>query len=482
MKNLSQLRRRPLREASPALILTIVCAGVVMASLDLFVVNVALPEIARDLGDADIGTLSWIINGYAITYAALLVLLGSLAERHRRERAFLLGVGLFVAASALCAMATTTTMLIAFRVLQAAGAALLTPASLSLVLATAPAERRAASVRAWAAIGGLAAAVGPVVGGLLVAASWRWVFLINLPVGLVAIAVGWRNLPAVPGHPGPRPDAIGALLVTAGVGLLALGVVNGGAWGWGSTPTLLAVGAGAVTVASFAGRCLRRQNPLVDPALFRFRSFRGASLVTALFSAAFSAMLLSIVLWQQDVWGWSALRTGLAVAPGPLMVPIVSFLVAGRLIARSSATTVTVAGTAAFAAGVAWWTLAVDLQPDYLGGVFGGMLLTGVGVGLALPTLMASATGSLPPTALATGSGVVNMLRQIGLALGVAVLVALLEDPTTPQGQLAAFHRAWWVIGAVSLLSGVLALSLLGRRRGRQPVPDPVPAVHGGNP
>lgn len=482
MEQIGQRGGRSGRDRSPALVLTIVCVGIVMASLDLFVVNVALPAIARDLGEADLGHLSWIINGYAISYAALLVPFGRLAERHRRDQAFLLGVTLFVAASALCAFATTTTMLIGFRVLQAAGAALLTPTSLSLVLATAPAERRAASVRAWAAVGGLAAAVGPVVGGLLVAASWRWVFLINLPVGLVAIAFGWRRLPEVPGHPTMRPNAVGALLVTAGVGLLALGLVNGGEWGWGTMPTVAVLGAGAVTVSALAVNCLRSRNPLIDPDLFRSRPFRGGSLVALLFSTAFSAMLLSIVIWQQDVWGWSALRTGLAVAPGPLMVPLVSFLVAGRLIAKLGATTVTVVGTILFAVGVAWWAFAIDLDPDYFGAALAGMLLTGIGVGLALPTVMASATSGLPAKALATGSGVVNMLRQIGLALGVAALVAVLGNPERPQDLLAAFHRAWLLTGGISLASGVLAVVLLRQRRHLRTSADLVPAVPGGTP
>ncbi len=195
----------PRAKASPAETLVIVCAGVVLASLDLFIVNVALPQIARDLHASDLGGLSWVLNGYAIVYASLLVFFGRLADRYRRDRAFLVGVAVFTAASAACAAATSVGMLVGFRVLQAAGAALLTPTSLGLVLASHQAERRQGAVRAWTAVGGLAAAVGPVVGGLLVAASWRWVFLVNVPIGIAALVVGWRRLPAVPGHPTERP-------------------------------------------------------------------------------------------------------------------------------------------------------------------------------------------------------------------------------------------------------------------------------------
>src|SRR5205807_4462166 len=204
-------------------------------------VNVALPQMARDLHvrGSGLSDLSWVLNAYAIVYASFLVLFGRAAERYRRERGFLLGVAVFVAASAACGAATSVPMLVAFRVVQAAGAALLTPTSLGLVLATSRPERRHGAVRAWTAVGGIAAAAGPVVGGLLVAASWRWVFLVNVPIGLVALAIGWRRLPRVPGHPVPRPDALGALLVTGGVGALTLGLVKGGSWGWGDTRTIV---------------------------------------------------------------------------------------------------------------------------------------------------------------------------------------------------------------------------------------------------
>src|SRR5512142_2531028 len=257
MSKLSQ----PRGTVSPNLVLVIVCAGVVLASLDLFIVNVALPQMARSFGTRGLGGLSWVLNAYAIVYAALLVLFGRLADRYRRDRAFLVGVAMFVAASAACAAARSLPMLIAFRVLQAAGAALLTPTSLGLVLATFPPERRAGAVRAWTAVGGLAAAFGPAVGGVLVAASWRWVFLVNLPFGLAALVAGWRLLPAIPGHAIPRPDALSALLLTAGVGALTLGLVEGGAWGWGSARTTGVLALAVVALGLFAARTARHENP-----------------------------------------------------------------------------------------------------------------------------------------------------------------------------------------------------------------------------
>jgi EmrB/QacA subfamily drug resistance transporter len=460
MNFLSQPRGRR-ADANSHLVLIIVCAGVVLASLDLFIVNVALPDIARDLHQANLADLSWILNAYAIVYASLLVLLGRLAESRRRDQGFLLGVGLFTAASAACGAADSLTMLVIFRVLQAAGAALLTPTSLSLVLATTAPERRHGAVRAWTAVGGLAAALGPVVGGVLVAASWRWVFLVNVPIGLVALVAGWRRLPAVPGHPVRTPDALGAGLVTGGVAALTLGLVKGHDWGWGSGSTLTALTLSGIALALFAVHCARAGNPLISADLFRARTFTGASLVAVLFSIAFGAMLLSIVLWDQEVWHWSALTTGLAVAPGPLMVPLFSFLVAGRAIARFGPGPVIGVGATIYAAGAAWWALAAGTTPDYVGEMLGGMLLTGVGVGLTLPTFMATGASSLPPEAFATGSAVVNMLRQVGLAVGVAVLVAVLGTPASPAAAQTAFVHAWYVVAGAALLAALAGALLL---------------------
>jgi EmrB/QacA subfamily drug resistance transporter len=460
MSALSQLARRR-ADASSGLVLLVVCAGVVLASLDLFIVNVALPDMAGDLGSSSLSDLSWVLNAYAIVYAALLLLFGRMAERRARDLGFLLGVAIFTAGSAACAAAGSLGALVAFRIVQAAGAALLTPTSLSLILATTAPERRHGAVRAWTAVGGAAAALGPVAGGLLVAASWRWVFLVNVPVGLLALVVGWRRLPHVAGHDVPNPDAFGALLATLGVGALTLGLVQGEHWGWASAATVAALAVAVVALGAFVAHTLRHRNPLIDPALFRPRAFRGASIAMVLFSMAFGAMLLSVVLWMQDGWGWSALRTGLAIAPGPLMVPLFGLLVSGRLTARYGAGPVAAVGSLLFGAGMAWFALAVDAPPDYLGDVLGGMLLTGIGVGLTLPTLMATAAGSLPPQAFATGSAVVNTLRQVGLAVGVAVLVALLG--TSPA--LAAFQSGWWVFAGVSLAAAAATLLLLGHRR-----------------
>ena len=451
--------------ASPATVLAIVCVGICLANLDLFIVNVALPNIGRDFRDAPLEDMSWVLNGYAIAYAALLVFFGRVAECYRRNISFLLGVGLFTLASAACAAADSVVTLTAFRMVQAAGAALMTSTSLGLLLAAFPPELRDGAVRTWTAIGGLAAALGPVLGGVLVTVNWRWIFLVNVPIGLVAMLVGWWKLPEVPGHEAPRPHPFDALLVTGGIGALTFAIVKVNDWGWRSTGIGISFIAAIVLLAWFVWRCLRSDRPFVDPALFRIRQFTGAALVMAPYSAAFGAMLLSVALWEQTAWGWSALKTGLAIAPGPLLVPITSLLFSGKLIARFGAAAVVTAGIFFFVAGLSYWASVIGLEPN-AALVIMGMIPTGIGVGLTFPTLMGVAASSLRSSSFATGSGVINMIRQAALAIGVAIFVAIVGSPATPVERVAAFQRGWWVMAPIAALGLIPTFFLI--RPGRK--------------
>jgi EmrB/QacA subfamily drug resistance transporter len=456
----------------PGQVLAIVCAGIVLANLDLFIVNVALPDIARDFNDTNLGSLSWILNGYAIVYASLLVFCGRLAERFPRNASFLVGVALFTAASAACALASSVEMLVAFRLAQAAGAALLTPTSLGLILATFPAERRAGAVRIWAAVGGFAAALGPLVGGLLVTASWRWIFLVNLPIGLLALVVGWIKLPRVPGHDVATPNLGAAALITAGIATLTFGIVKLNEWGWNAPAVMLSFAASAAMLALFVAHCLRSDNPFIDPALFRIRDFTRATLAMAPFSTAFGGFLLSLVLWEEGVWHWSAMTIGLAIAPGPFMVPVTSLLLARRLIARFGAATVVVAGLVIFAGGVVVWAVLAGPHPN-LGFAVLCVIPSGIGVGLTLPTLMGLGTSALPASSFATGSGVINMVRQIGFAVGVAIFVAIVGTPVSAAAHITAFQLAWWVMVGITAL-GLLPLLLPRWRKHTRVIMEPV--------
>lgn len=441
----------------PRVVLAIVSIGVLLSSLDLFIVNVALPDMAEDFGDTDLSELSWVLNAYAIVFAALLVPAGRLGDRGSHRGAFLLGLAVFVLGSGLCSAAWNVQSLVAFRVLQAVGGAMLTPSSLGLVLAATPAEKRPMAVRLWVAFGGLGAALGPVIGGLLVEIDWRWIFLVNVPIGLVAVALGLRLLPKVCGDGGALPDVFGAGMLIGGIGALILALVKGSDWGWTSAGVLISFAVAVVLAVAFALSSARHHSPVVDPTLLRAPNFALMAGNSMFFQVAFAGMLLSVVLWAQNVWGWSALQTGLAIAPGPLVVPFVAVL-AGRLIARLGAGPVIAAGGIVFAAGMVWWAQAITLEPDYVGGLLGGMVVSGLGVGLTLPTAFAAGSAGLPPQRFATGSAVLSMSRQIGLAVGVAVVVATLGSPTGPQATLDAFHRSWYVTAAVAVVAGLIGL------------------------
>jgi len=447
--------------ATPNQTLAIVCIGIMLANLDLFIVNVALPDIATDFGHAALDHLSWVLNAYAIAYAALLVFFGGLAERHRRDRSFLLGVALFTAASAACAGADSVMTLVAFRIVQAAGAALMTPTSIGLLLASFPPDRRAGAVRNWVAIGGLAAAAAPLIGGVLVTISWRWIFIVNVPVGLAAIVIGWWKLPWVPGHDVPRPNLIAALLVTAGIAALTFAIVKVNDWGWTAPGVAGVFAVSFVCLAAFVWHCLRARDPFIQPGLFRVRAFTGAALVLTPYSMAFGATLFSAAVWGQTAWGWTALKAGLVLAPGPFLVPITSLLFAGRLITRFGVAPVAVGGIASFVGGLVTWAVFIGEEPN-IPVVMVGIMLTGIGVGLTFPTLMGVAASSLPPSSFATGSAVINMIRQAALAIGVAIFVAVVGSPASLSEQVSAYHLGWWIMAAITAL-GLIPIFLLVR-------------------
>lgn len=454
----------PAAPSRPGAVLLVVSVAAFMASLDLFIVNVALPDVRRDLEQSSLADLSWILNGYAIVYAALLVPLGRLADRYGRKGGFQLGLALFTLASLACALSGNLALLVAFRLLQAVGAALLTPTSLALLLTATPAAGRARAVRIWAATGALAAAAGPAVGGLLVEASWRWVFLVNLPVGLAALLRGRAVLPTSrdPQRAG-LPDLLGAALLTVGIGALSLALVQGPNWGWTSTEVVATAAVCAVAVAWFARRTLRHPSPVLEPALLTVRSFACANGTAVLFSAAFAANLLACVLWMQDVWQWSAIRTGMGIAAGPAVVPLFA-AIGQRLSRRLGAGAITAVGCVLFAAGMLLIATRLDTTPSYASTLLPGLLVGGSGVGLALPTILSAATTDLPTDRLATGSAVVNMSRQIGAVLGVAVLVAVLGEPASADAALEAFRQAFWVAGATALLAAAVAPAMTPRR------------------
>jgi MFS family permease len=367
-------------------------------------------------------------------------------------------------------------VLVAARVVQAAGGALLMPASLGLLLAAARPDKRTGTIRAWTSVGGAAAALGPVIGGALVAASWHWVFLVNVPIVAIAVLAGLRVLrpdPAAPARAGlvaeraeALPDTLGAAVFTGAIGALALALVKSGDWGWTSPATLGLIAAAIAGVALFIRRSAVHPSPVIELHLLRRPTFATATAANVVFGTAFGAMLLLVTLWCQDVWGWSALRTGLAVAPGPLLVPFWS-IAAGPLARKIGPGPVAAAGCALYAAGCVFWRLNLAVTPDYAARMLPGMLLTGTGVGLTLPTLVSAAVSAVPPHRFATGSGIVTMARQVGIVLGVSVLVTVLGHPAG-AGALPAFQRATVMLAAIAFGAGLVDLLLVPARRREQ--------------
>jgi EmrB/QacA subfamily drug resistance transporter len=452
-----------------ALVTAIVVSGVFLASLDLFIVNIAFPDIARDFEGSSLSEMSWILNAYAIVFAALLVPAGRWSDRAGRKRGFLYGLALFTLASAVSAAAPTLEVLVGARVLQAAGAALMVPTSLGLLIPEFPAERRGAVVALWAAAGGVAAAAGPPIGGVLVEASWRWVFLINIPIGLVALVAGARSLREIRDPSGERPDVLGAALLAGGIGSLTGAIVKGPDWGWGDPATVALFAAAALLVALLVQRSRTHAAPVVEPELVRIRSTAFANLAAMLFFAGFSALLLGSVLFLTGVWGESTLSAGLMVAPGPAMAALFS-VPAGLLGERYGARVVGAAGAAIIALGAIWFTSVMGSEPDYAATFLPPFLLGGIGVGLAIPSITGVATAALPPTRFATGTALVGMSRQIGAALGVAVLVAIVGTPA-PQDAVATFGHGWlFVAGAMGATA--LAMLLTGPARVQVPAPS----------
>jgi EmrB/QacA subfamily drug resistance transporter len=455
-------------------VLAVVSTAVFMSSLDLFIVNIAFPDIEHDFAGSSLASLSWILNAYAIVFAALLVPFGRSADRLGRKRSFIAGLSLFTLASGLSALAPNVELLVAARVLQAVGAAAVFPTSLALVLPEFPPAERRTAVAIWAAVGGVAAAAGPPVGGLLVQAGWQLVFVVNVPIGIALLAIASRVLAERREHPdAPRPDLAGALLLTAAIGTLVLAIVKAPEWGWGSGRTIGLLAAAVAIGVAFAYRSANHHAPVVEPELLKRRSFALANAAGLLFFMAFGAMLLSTVLFLTGVWGHSVLRAGLELAPGPAMAALFS-LPGSRLSARHGERLVGATGALLFALGGVWWIANVGADPSYASAYLPGMLLGGAGVGFVIPSMFSAATSTLPPARFATGTAITSMSRQIGVALGVATLVAVLGTPS-PGEALARFQDGWAVM-LVAAIAAAVAFAALGPSEATVPATAAEPA------
>ncbi|GAC1505555.1 MAG: hypothetical protein NVS2B12_19280 [Ktedonobacteraceae bacterium] len=435
------IRGKPVR---PWLVLISVIFGFFMALLDATIVNIAIPTIQASL-KTDLTSVSWVLSSYNLIFAVLLVTLGRFADQYGRKRLFMISMLLFSLGSLFCALAETFSSLsglpainwlIGFRAFQAIGAAGLNPISLTIILATFPRRQRGAAIGVWGALSGLASAAGPVLGGFLVQNfDWRWIFFVNLPfcaAGLVMVAL------FVPETRDPRAskyvDIPGILTLSVAIFCLVLAIIQVNSWGWASPGILGLIGTSLVSLALFVFAELKQKNPIVDFKLFKVVSFTSANITMFLFGTAIQGAFLLVVLYFISVRNYDQIHAAYALLPIPLAAFVISAL-GGRLSNRFNPYILGILGMLFITIGFVMLYL---ISPDapYID-IAWRCLLLGIGTGMIFQSLPAIALSEIPPARLGVGSGVFNTFRQIGFALGVAVLISVLTGQLQPNLNLA---------------------------------------------
>lgn len=442
--------------ASPWLTFVVCAFAAYLTTLDLSIVNVAFPEILTEFG-ASRADASWVVTIYNICFASLLVVAGKSADQLGRRRFFLAGVTIFAAGSLVCAVAPSLGLVIGGRAVQGIGGALLTPASLGLLLAAFPTERRTQVVALWGGIGALGVASGPSIGAALITATnWRAAFWVNLPICLGLLIVGRRRLVETPRvHSDHRPDYAGAAMITIALGALALGLSQTESWGWADVRTLACFAVTAVTVPLFVARQRRHPEPVLDLSLFEHRSFRVANVGGLVFFAGFAALGLNNVLFLRQAWGYTVLHAGLLSALAPLTVALLAPL-SGRLASRHGFRPFLVVGPLLVMVSMTAFYVLLDGEPTpWLFVAIGE--LAAVGIAAFIPVNAAAAVSQLPPPRLSIGGAVSNTARQVGSVVGVALLVAVLGAPADHDSLVDAHHRGFLVIGAAMLAASVVS-------------------------
>jgi NTE family protein len=449
------------RVVSERRILLVAAFGAFLAFLDTTIVNVAFPSIRESFPHTSFGALSWVLNAYNIVFAAMLVAAGRVADLLGRRRAFRVGVVVFVVGSAACALAWSVPVLVACRCLQAVGGAILVPASLAIVIAGAPAERRSHAVGLWGASAAVAAGLGPPIGGALVQISdWRLTFLVNVPLGVAALLVTRSSL-VESRAPEFRtmPDLAGTTYLGLALGALTLAVVEGPTWGWTSLAVLASFTVAAGSAALLVRSSRHHLSPILDPKLLRIQTFGVSNALLVLAGMGFYAYLLNHILWLRYVWGWSVLKAGLALAPGAFVAAAVAGPL-GRLADKHGHRVVVVPGAIVWALSFWWYVARVGTDPHFLTQWLPGQLMSGVGVGATLPVLTSAGLAAVPGGRYATASAAMTSARQLGGALGIALLVVILGTPTAATVVPSLRHGWEFVAGCfVAVAVGGLFLS-----------------------
>jgi EmrB/QacA subfamily drug resistance transporter len=440
------------------------CFALFMIMLDNTVVNVALPTIQRDL-HASISGLEWTINGYTLSFAVLLATGGRLGDIFGRRRMFIIGVIIFAVSSATAGLAQNPTDLVVSRVVQGVGAALMMPATLSIVTHAFPPHERGKAMGTWAGVSGLALAVGPVVGGLLTEhVSWRAIFYLNIPVAIGAVAAAlFAVRESRDTTVGREVDYAGVAVLTGSLTALILALVEGNAWGWGSPEIVALLAGAAIGLAAFAAIELRVKVPMVEFRFFSDRNFLGAVVVALIISFAMLGVFFFLALYMQDILGYSPLEAGVRFLPSTLMIVGVA-PVAGRLADRFGPRWLIVAGLLILTLSLYSFTgIAVDSSyPDLLP----GFMLLGIGIAMTMSPMTSAAMNAVPVEKAGIASGVLSMFRMIGGSLGVAITGAIFQGAVgtanfadaAPQDFVDALSKAMAVSGVVALAGAVFAV------------------------
>lgn len=425
----------------PWLVLLTLSLGFFMTLLDLTAVNVAVPSMIDDLG-ASLDEVLWVINVYILALAALLITFGRLGDVHGPRALFAGGVALFTAASVLCALSRDPAQLIAARAVQGLGAAALLPQTMTLIIGTFPAGRRGAALGVWGAVAGVATIAGPTLGGLLVSAGeWRWIFFVNVPIGVLVLVMAVALVPDVRHGVRHRLDVAGVVLVTAGLLCLVFGLTEGERYGWNAGIWAL-LGGAAVLLAAFLLHQGRRQDgePLLPFALFRDRDYAVMSFVSATVQVGMLGLFLPVMLYLQSVLGFGALEAGLVMAPAMVVSAVLSPF-AGRIADRRGGRHILMAGLALFAAGLAWLVAVADVgrawwefQP--------ALIVAGAGIGCVFGPMVTVAMNGVEPRMAGAASGVLNTVRQVGTVLGSAAVGAVLQNRLAVSLHEEAVRRA----------------------------------------
>jgi EmrB/QacA subfamily drug resistance transporter len=440
-----------------------VAFGLFMIMLDNTVVNVALATIQRDL-KASLSELEWIVSGYALTFAALMLTGGKLADLFGRRRIFVIGLAIFSGASLACALAPNAGFLIGARVVQGAGAAMMNPATLSILTATFPPRERGTAIGIWAGVSAVALALGPLVGGLLTEhVGWSAIFYVNVPIGVIAIAASFLLIDESKDmSEAQRPDVPG--LLTSGVGLFAVtyGLIEANSYGWGSARIAGALVVAAVALAAFIILERIQRAPMLDLRLFRDRTFAGANLLLLLVALAVFGVFFFLSLYMQNVLGFSPVKAGLAFLPMTGLIIAIAPL-AGRISDRSGSRWLVTGGMALVAAQLFYFSR-LGVHESYWS-LLPGMLLGGLGMGSVMAPATAAGMSGVPVDKAGVGSAVLNSSRQLGGSIGIALLGAIMAHEAggraTPAEFVHGLSRALDVSGAIALVGALIALVLV---------------------